>query len=97
MRPLSGLGFFVAAALVSGAGALDAPSINVRIAEPEGSAATRAVTGAARSAGRFLRAAEDRVRENDVMLARAMSSATAQISEVTDAVEALFQVREHRA
>ena len=94
MRPLSRVWFVWAAALASRSDALDVPSINVRIAEPQGSGAA---TSTARGAGRFLIAAEDRVRENDVLLAQAMSSATAQIGEVTDAVEALLQARARRA
>ena len=96
MRPFSGLCFFVTAVLASGAEDLIAPSINVRIAEPEGSATALATAGAARGVGRFLLATEDRVRKNDVLLAQAMSSATAQMNELADAVEARLQARAGR-
>ena len=74
-----------------------APSVNVRVVEPEGSVAAWAAAEAARGAGRFLLATEDRAQRNDELLARAMASATAQMSEATSAVEALLRARAGRA
>ena len=79
----------------SGAGAAEpsAPSINVRIAEPEGSAATHRVTGTARDVARFLLATEERAQKNDELLAEAMTSTNAQMAEMAAAVDALLQAR----